>query len=86
MTALLSLAGEAGGILFLLCVLAFACLLTLAFQADRQHPLAGPNPVYDALKRPRCPWCDTHECIDRTLCNCAGPCGSWLCVVKEESR
>lgn len=35
---------------------------------------------------PECPWCDTRECIDRDLCNCAGPCGSWLCVVKEESR
>jgi hypothetical protein len=33
-----------------------------------------------------CPWCDTHECIDRTKCNCAAACGSWLCEAKEASR
>jgi len=30
-----------------------------------------------------CPWCDTHACIDRTMCNCAAACGSWLCEAKE---
>lgn len=33
--------------------------------------------------RPECPWCDTRECIDKTLCNCLKKCGSWLCVIKE---
>lgn len=33
--------------------------------------------------RPLCLWCDTHECLDSTLCNCKVPCGSWLCTVKE---
>lgn len=37
----------------------------------------------DPEPRPQCPWCDTRECLDRTLCNCGGPCGSWLCVDKE---
>lgn len=36
--------------------------------------------------RPQCPWCDTHACIDSTLCNCEQPCGSWLCEAKEASR
>jgi hypothetical protein len=33
-----------------------------------------------------CPWCDTHACVDRTKCNCAAACGSWLCEAKEASR
>ena len=33
-----------------------------------------------------CPWCETRECIDSSQCNCAVPCGSWLCIVKEDER
>jgi hypothetical protein len=47
-------------------------------EAERRF--AGP------AERPSCPWCDTHECIDRTMCNCAAACGSWLCEAKEEKR
>jgi hypothetical protein len=45
-----------------------------------------PNPVFDAYQRDECPWCDTHACIDSTLCNCETACGSWLCEAKEASR
>lgn len=41
-----------------------------------------------AAEPPCCPWCDTHACIDRTMCNCEAACGSWLCEAgdKEASR
>jgi hypothetical protein len=48
---------------------------------DRRHPPAEPAPPAgdDPRPRPACPWCDTHACIDRTMCNCTAACGSWLC-------
>jgi hypothetical protein len=50
------------------------------FTATQQSRVAG------AHERLACPWCDTRECLDSSLCNCGVPCGSWLCVVKEASR
>ena len=44
-----------------------------------------PNPVIEFWERPVCPWCQTRDCLDSTLCSCKEPCGSWLCVVKEAS-
>jgi hypothetical protein len=45
---------------------------------------AGPERDEEAERR-ACPWCDTHDCLDSTMCNCDEPCGSWICVVKEAS-
>lgn len=45
-----------------------------------------PNPVAEFWERPGCPWCDTRDCLDRTLCSCSQACGSWLREAKEEAR
>jgi len=59
-----------------LCLIAYIWLVT-----------ARPIPsAPEAAVRGQCPWCDTRDCLDDRMCNCDGPCGSWLCVVKEESR
>lgn len=85
MNALLSDAGIAGGWLFLACCACLLILFGLCVADDRQrpHPPTQPNPVLDAYERDECPWCDTHACIDSSLCNCAVACGSWLCEAKE---
>jgi len=57
-----------------------------ATRGQKRHAATQPNPVLDAYERPMCPWCETHECIDSSLCNCEKPCGSWLCVVKETNK
>jgi len=70
---------------------AFAILAVLAMATDRRHRAPAPECECDCVTfpsepRPQCPWCDTRECLDSTLCNCAGPCGNWLCVDKETAR
>ena len=53
---------------------------------DRRRRLRTPNRlVFDATAR-KCPWCDTHECLDRTQCTCPVPCGSWICEAQVVSR
>jgi hypothetical protein len=74
------------GALVMLTVVVLAALYGLAAAADtRPHPPTEPNPVLAAY-RDECPWCDTRDCLDSTLCNCGEACGSWLCVVKEASN
>lgn len=66
-------------------------LLALRWHLHRRNRITGLvilPPADEAVQsgpREVCPWCDTRECIDKTLCNCARPCGSWLCTVKEAS-
>lgn len=69
-------------------LIVFLCLLAISvFRWRKRHePLVlVVAPLPENATGP-CPWCDTHECLDSTLCDCGAPCGSWLCVVKEASR
>lgn len=71
------------GALFMLAAALLPVGAAVGRRFKRREPLtvlAPPAP------RPACPWCGTRECLDSTLCNCADPCGSWLCTVKEASR
>jgi hypothetical protein len=61
------------------------CLAATRGQQE-EHAATRPSRVIEVGERPMCPWCETRRCTDSSLCNCAVPCGSWLCVVKEASR
>jgi len=67
-------------------LIVWACLVILAvivltrpYRARREQPV----PVVFREPAEPCPWCDTRDCVDSTLCRCGEPCGSWLCVVEE---
>ena len=71
------------GIIVTVCAAAFVVLCLVATHGQRQ-PLTLA--VVDDAEPEPCPWCHTRECLDRTLCDCAERCGSWLCEAKEASR
>lgn len=79
--AWLSVYREAAGWLVLTQAACVAMVAWLIARARRRQPaVTQPHP---APGRGKCPWCDTRDCLDSTLCNCPAPCGSWLCVDKE---
>lgn len=81
--AVLTVAATVTGALVMLGAALWGALYAFGRRQQRLYPPDPPNPVPDVCERGFCLWCDTRECLNRALCNCTVPCGSWLCVVKE---
>ena len=70
------------------CVVLALWALVFALMPSSRHraPRAPNRLVFDATAREQCPWCDTHECLDRTQCTCPVPCGSRICEAEAVTR